>query len=780
MITNEQKVPEGPGLGPEDHSLLPLLPMLYLVWADGELTAAEADGINSRLDAAGALDEGCRQRLRHWLNPAHPPSASSLRAILHTIRSLRDRLPEASAVSLTRLGLELAREVDPGRTVAFRKETLEGIERALGVATPEAVRRLLVADRPRPEEPQEAETPETFDPAALRALLDAPYAEVRDRVRARISSPGFAYFSGPDRDAYRDQVLEWCRQLGSDGFGALGYPESCGGAGDLGKFIAAFETLAFHDASLVVKFGVQYGLFGGSILQLGTERHHQACLPRTGTLELPGCFAMSETGHGSNVADLQTVARFDPASGDFVLHTPDPMARKDWIGNAARHGRMAVVFAQLETGGEVHGVHAFLVTIRGEDGSPAPGVTIEDCGAKEGLNGVDNGRLTFDQVRVPREDLLNRFADVSPEGVYSSPIASPAKRFFTMLGTLVAGRISVAAASLSAAKSGLAIAVRYGERRRQFGPTGQPETKLLDYPSHQRRLLPRLAACYALDFAHKELVRRFLARTEEDSRQVEVLAAGIKSWASWNTVATLQACRECCGGQGYLSVNRLPGLKADTDVYTTFEGDNTVLMQLVAKGCLTQYRDQFHEMSLFGLLRHLGARTASVLTDFNPILARNGSEAHLRDPAFQLDAFRHREDHLTTTAASRIKARIDRGMDPFDAFRECLNHLMHLANAHVERVILEPFTAAVEASSGGEKEVLTLLRDLFVLWRIEEDRGWFLETGHMEGVKTKAVRALVDRLCAETRRHALPLVEAWGIPDECLAAPIAFGPAAGL
>ncbi|HET9226672.1 MAG TPA: acyl-CoA dehydrogenase family protein, partial [Thermoanaerobaculia bacterium] len=679
MRADRPGVEEGLGLDPEDRSLLPLLPMLYLVWADGELTPAEAEGIAARVhasDTEGALDESCRQRLRRWLDPAHPPSASSLRAILHAIHRLRGRLPKDSSDSLTRLGLELAREVDPDR-IAFRAETLEEIEQALGVATPEASRRLLLSDRPRPEE---AETPEppAFDVHALRARLDAPYAEVRDRIRARISTPEFAYLSEPDRETYRERVLEWCRQLGRDGFGSLGYPESCGGAGDLGKFIAAFETLAFHDPSLVVKFGVQYGLFGGSILQLGTERHHLAVLPQAGTLELPGCFAMSETGHGSNVADLQTVARFDPASGDFVLHTPDPLARKDWIGNAARHGRMAVVFAQLETGGESHGVHAFLVKIREDDGSPARGVTIEDCGAKEGLNGVDNGRITFDRVRVPRENLLNRFADVSPEGVYSSPIASPARRFFTMLGTLVAGRISVAAVSLSAAKSGLAIAIRYGERRRQFGPTGEPETKLLDYPSHQRRLLPRLAACYALDFAHKDLVRRFLARTEEDTRQIEVLAAGIKSWASWHTVAALQDCRECCGGQGYLAVNRLPGLKADTDVYTTFEGDNTVLMQLVAKGCLTQYRGQFHEMSLFGLLRHLGARTASVLADFNPILARNGAEAHLRDPQFQLDAFRHREEHLLTTAASRIKSRLDRGMNPFHAFRECLDHLLRL------------------------------------------------------------------------------------------------------
>src|SRR6185295_9821939 len=247
---------------------------------------------------------------------------------------------------------------------------------------------------------------------------------------------------------------------------------------------------------------------------------------------------------------------FDRERGDFELHTPDEMARKDWIGNAARDGRMATVFAQLEVDATPHGVHAFLVPIRGEGGSPLPGVTIEDCGRKGGLLGVDNGRLTFDRVRVPRESLLNRFADVDEWGVYTSPIASPGRRFFTMLGTLVAGRISVAAASLSAAKSGLAIAVRYAVERRQFGPSDAPETALLDYPHHQRRLLPRLATAYAIDFAHKDLVARYLARTERDAREVESWAAGLKAYASRFAVDTLQVCRECCGGQGYLTVNR--------------------------------------------------------------------------------------------------------------------------------------------------------------------------------------------------------------------------------
>ena len=140
---------------------------------------------------------------------------------------------------------------------------------------------------------------------------------------------------------------------------------------------------------------------------------------------------MTETGHGSNVRDIRTTARYDPKSRGFVVHTPNAEDRKDYIGNAALHGRTAVVFAQLEVDGERHGVHALVVPIRDARGNHLPGVRIEGCGDKLGLNGVDNGRIRFDHVRVPRTALLNRFGDVGPDGTYSSPIPDPSKRFFT-------------------------------------------------------------------------------------------------------------------------------------------------------------------------------------------------------------------------------------------------------------------------------------------------------------------------------------------------------------
>src|SRR4051812_20258954 len=307
------------------------------------------------------------------------------------------------------------------------------------------------------------------DPANLRALLDGEHVEIRDRVRQWLSMPGNAAAADLPTEEHREQVIAWARELASQGDTAMGYPAEYGGQDAVARSIASFETLAFGDLSLLVKCGVQFGLFGGAVLHLGTRHHHERHLSDIASLRLPGCFAMTETGHGSNVQQLGTTATYDAATGEFVVHTPHDGARKDYIGNAARDGRMAAVFAQLVVGGESRGVHALLVPLRDEQGAVLPGIRIEDCGAKLGLDGVDNGRIWFDDVRVPRDNLLDRYAAAGEDGVYRSAIESSSKRFFTMLGTLIQGRVSICGASISATKVALAIAVRHAEGRRQFG-----------------------------------------------------------------------------------------------------------------------------------------------------------------------------------------------------------------------------------------------------------------------------------------------------------------------
>src|ERR671923_1477690 len=175
------------------------------------------------------------------------------------------------------------------------------------------------------------------DAEALQRVLDGEQAAVRRQVYDVLTGSGFDHDYSLAKDDYRERVLGWCRLLADHGLGSLAYPKACGGRDDPAAFFAAFQTVALTDLSLLVKYGVQFGLFGGAIGRLGTERHHDY-LRQAGTMELPGCFAMTETGHGSNVRDLETVASYDPATSEFVVQTPHDGARKDYIGNAAAHG----------------------------------------------------------------------------------------------------------------------------------------------------------------------------------------------------------------------------------------------------------------------------------------------------------------------------------------------------------------------------------------------------------------------------------------------------------
>ena len=619
------------------------------------------------------------------------------------------------------------------------------------------------------------------DPAALQAVLDGPHAAVRAETRDALAGLGLAKADGLEREAYRDLVLEWTRELAKTGSGARSFPPEHGGQDDPAGRVAGFQTLAHGDLSLSVKVGVQFGLFGGSVHRLGTAKHHDRYLRDIGTLDLPGCFAMSESGHGSDVRGIRTQARYDVAAGEFVLHTPDETARKDWIGNAARHGRMAVVFAQLDVGGEQQGVHAFLVPIRDEQGRVVEGVEIEDCGDKMGLQGVDNGRLRFHAVRVPRENLLDRYGTVTEDGTYESPITSPGARFFTMIGALVEGRICIAGSALAVGRNALTTAVRWGERRRQFGTGLEQDVPLMDYLTHQRRLLPRIAQSYALQAAHDALTasyaRAVAAPGGAEQRDVETLAAGLKALCTWHMVDTVQQSRECCGGKGYLAENRFASWRADSDVFVTFEGDNTVLMQLVAKALLTEFAGQFEDLDVLGMARHATTRTVTrLLGEGGPLsrLTREvgvGGGADLRDPAWQAEALRWREERLVDSLARRLKRLVqEEGFGSQQALSHVLDHVLAAANAHLQRVVHEHMSAKVEEHP--ELPVLASLRDLAVLWEVERDRAWWLEHGWLAADDARRVVTEVNELCRELRPHALALVEGFGVPDALLRAPI--------
>ncbi|MDQ1699827.1 MAG: acyl-CoA oxidase [Frankiaceae bacterium] len=631
----------------------------------------------------------------------------------------------------------------------------------------------------------------------LRAFLDGRWGWVRDEVRDVLRDPLFAPVYDISIDEHRARVLEQARQIATTRGPRLLFSKDVGGEQEFGAAITAFETQALGDLSLLVKTGVQWGLFGGAIQHLGTSEHHQRYLPDVISLDLPGCFAMTETGHGSDVQSIRTTATYDAATREIVVHTPDDDARKDYIGNAARDGRLAVVFAQLRSNDTCHGVHAILVPIRDADGRPCPGVSIEDCGPKAGLNGVDNGRLAFNEVRVPRTALLDRYGSLAEDGTYSSPIESEGRRFFTMLGTLVQGRISVSGAAVSASKVALTIAIKYGLVRRQFkAPGTDDEVVVLDFLQHQRRLLPALASTYALHFAQEELIARAHEvfdgageSTPDDDmarRKLETLAAGIKATTTWHATHAIQTCREACGGAGYLSVNRLPQLKADTDVFTTFEGDNTVLLQLVAKTLLTRYQADFGDLDPLQTARFVAEQVMETVierTSARNIVQRlldavpgHDEEADLRDRGYQLSLFEWRERHVLDGLVRRLRAGIADGADAFDVFNSAQDHVLTAARAHVDRIVLEAFVNAIDRCEDPElTKLLDLVCDLHVLSHLERDRAWFLEHSRITPARGKAITAAVNTVCGELRPYAELLVDAFGIPDVVLSAPIALG-----
>lgn len=423
---------------------------------------------------------------------------------------------------------------------------------------------------------------------------------------------------------------------------------------------------------------------------------------------------------------------------------------------------MLIVFARLITQGQDHGVSPFLVPIRAENGAVMAGVRIVDHGEKMGLNGVDNGRVWFDQVRIPRESLLNRFADVAADGTYSSPIEKESRRFFTMLSALVGGRIGIGLTSLSVAKNALTIALRYAHERRQFGRSDQPETLLIDYRTHQRRLLPPLAQTVALNFALHDLLDRYAASIKQsdagDTRHIEMVAAGLKARSSWNATHCVQTAREATGAQGYMAENQIGRLRNDSDIFTTFEGDNTVLMQLVAKERLVAFQKQ----PLAKLL--LGRMGAAI----RPKQAHNTASSHLRDGRYHQRLFAAREQARLITTGKKLQRLIVDGHDATAA----QNDLRRVADATIDHIMLTSFRQRIQTANSDVRIVLDKLASLFALWQIEQDAAWFLENGFLSRRKSRAIRAEVEQLCDELRHDALHVVDAFAIPDELLAAPI--------
>ncbi|EGC29627.1 hypothetical protein DICPUDRAFT_158763 [Dictyostelium purpureum] len=516
------------------------------------------------------------------------------------------------------------------------------------------------------------------------------------------------------------------------------------------KYLVSLEMLNLCDPSLSVKLGVHFSLFGNAVLNLGTEKHHLKYIKDIDSWKLPGCFGMTELGHGSNVQGVETTATYDKNTEEFIINTPSDSAQKFWIGNAALHGQACSVFAQLYIDNVHYGVHVFVVPIRNPDGTIAQNVRIMDNGHKLGLQGVDNGRIWFDNKRIPRDNLLNKFGDVQKDGTYVSSIQSKGKRFGAMVAPLVGGRVLISTSALNVSKMALMIATRYAYSRRQFGSKGN-EIRIIEYLTHQRRLFPMIASSVAFTFSVEKLKRLYCEpnKNSQNVKDVHIWSSGLKAVVSWMKTNILQLCRECCGGQGFSSFNQIALFKSDLEIDMTYEGDNHVLLQQVSRNLLVELQKGRYTLTS----------------------ANHDSNIHSYD--FQIQSLKWRESNLVQTLSSRIMAQLDQGRSLEQGWNTCLDVVTQLGKAFVDRITLEEFQAGIKNAPSSTKPVLELCRNLFFSWKVNEDLGYFLCHDGIATQTAQKVQDSINILCAEMLPIGLDLVNSFNVPEQFIHAPIA-------
>tara|TARA_B100000949_G_scaffold235043_1_gene256203 strand:- start:951 stop:3203 length:2253 start_codon:yes stop_codon:yes gene_type:complete len=739
--------------------ILQYIPFFYVIWSDDLLSASEISVVQKVIALDETLTSEEKKQLGNWLHKDRPPHDDEIKNWKQTIATSKVKLIESDTYPLTSLSQRLVKNEE-------LNEQLKHIEIHLGIQ-PNHYNHLFDV------EVVHEKTSDEYDADVLDTILKGEHAEEVDEFRKFLDKPDFAWEILRDKDEFRNRVLKQVQLLGEAGYGAMAYPDAYGGTDNMPAYAAIFEHLMFVDGSLAIKFGVQFGLFGGSIQKLGTKKHHDQYLTDAGKTKLLGCFAMTETGHGSNVRGIKTTATYDKASDSIIIHTPGKNDNKEYIGNAL-HSKMASVFAQLIVDGKNEGVHAILVPLRNENHETLEGITIEDNGYKLGLNGVDNGKIWFNNVKVPRQNLLNKYGEIKDDGSYFSSIKNPNKRFFTMLGTLVGGRICVARGALGGSKMALSIAVKYALNRRQFNDNVKiQEDLIMDYPTHQLRLTPKIAAAYVYHFTLEDMMKRYSDDTQPDKRKIETQVAGLKSIITWYANDAIQECREACGGKGYLLENHIADLKGDVDIFTTFEGDNTVLLQLAAKGILSDFRAEFNSAGFTSVLKLLQTQLTDKLTAINPLYSNKVDAEHLYNPKFHKHAFDYRNRRLTYTLAMRIRDYIKKGVPAYQAFLKVQSHLLALGKAYSVELSYSIFCDHIEGITDLKyRALMEKVGCLYALDQINSDARWFLEQGYIGNTKSKAIRQRVERLSTELRPHIEVLVDGFGIPEHCMTAPI--------